>query len=160
MDGLDRLLSTAFDAHLAQISVRQNEDMRKISAWVGLVAVPTLIAGIYGMNFQHMPELGWGSATRSRSLLMVVICGGAVDRGSSAPAGSDAGTVRSRDITPVASSTISRTPERDPVGHEPRDRVVGDEPQQPGDRRVGDDERHDGADDGLADADRAAERRP
>ena len=59
MDGLDQLLSTAFDAHLAQISVQQNEDMRKISAGVGLVAVPTLIAGVYGMNFEHMPELRW-----------------------------------------------------------------------------------------------------
>jgi magnesium transporter len=59
VDGLDGLLSTAFDAHLAQISVQQNEDMRKISAGVGLVAAPTLIAGVYGMNFTHMPELAW-----------------------------------------------------------------------------------------------------
>ena len=59
VDGLDQLLSTAFDAHLAQISVIQNEDMRKISAGVALVAAPTLIAGVYGMNFRHMPELGW-----------------------------------------------------------------------------------------------------
>ena len=59
VDTLDSLLSTAFDAHLAGISVRQNEDMRKISAGIGLIATPTLIAGVYGMNFQHMPELGW-----------------------------------------------------------------------------------------------------
>jgi magnesium transporter len=59
VDTLDGLLSTAFDAHLARISVQQNDDMRKISAGVGLVAAPTLVAGIYGMNFQHMPELGW-----------------------------------------------------------------------------------------------------
>jgi magnesium transporter len=59
VDGLDQLLSTAFDAHLAQISVQQNEDMRKISAGAASVVVPTLIAGIYGMNFQHMPELSW-----------------------------------------------------------------------------------------------------
>jgi magnesium transporter len=39
--------------------VRQNEDMRKISAYVAMAAVPTMIAGIYGMNFDHMPELGW-----------------------------------------------------------------------------------------------------
>jgi magnesium transporter len=59
VDGLDQLLSTAFDAHLAQISVQQNEDMRKISAGAAIVVVPTLIAGIYGMNFRHMPELDW-----------------------------------------------------------------------------------------------------
>jgi magnesium transporter len=39
--------------------VRQNEDMRKISAWVAILAVPTMIAGIYGMNFDNMPELHW-----------------------------------------------------------------------------------------------------
>lgn len=59
IDGLDGLLSTAFDAHLAQISVQQNEDMRKISAGVALAVVPTLIAGVYGMNFDVMPELHW-----------------------------------------------------------------------------------------------------
>ncbi|WP_210651979.1 magnesium/cobalt transporter CorA [Nocardioides sp. SYSU D00065] len=59
VDNLDTLLSTAFDAHLARISVQQNEDMRKISAGAALVVVPTLIAGIYGMNFDHMPELHW-----------------------------------------------------------------------------------------------------
>ena len=37
--------------------MRQNEDMRKISAWVAIIAVPTMVAGIYGMNFDHMPEL-------------------------------------------------------------------------------------------------------
>lgn len=59
IDGLDSLLSTAFDAHLARISVQQNEDMRKISAGAALVVVPTLIAGVYGMNFDFMPELHW-----------------------------------------------------------------------------------------------------
>ena len=59
IDNLDTLLSAAFDAHLARISVQQNEDMRKISAGAAIVVVPTLIAGIYGMNFEHMPELGW-----------------------------------------------------------------------------------------------------
>lgn len=59
IDGLDQLLSTAFDAHLAQITIQQNDDMRRISAAVGLVAAPTLIGSIYGMNFRHMPELAW-----------------------------------------------------------------------------------------------------
>ena len=59
IDSLDNLLSTAFDASLARISVQQNEDMRKISAWVAIAAVGTLIAGVYGMNFDNMPELHW-----------------------------------------------------------------------------------------------------
>ena len=53
----DRLLSDVLSAHLAQVSVRQNDDMRKISAWVAIASVPTMLAGIYGMNFHSMPEL-------------------------------------------------------------------------------------------------------
>ena len=75
VDTLDNLLSTAFDAHLAGIQVRQNEDMRKISAGVALVAAPTLVAGVYGMNFQHMPELGWYWGYPMSLLLMVLISG-------------------------------------------------------------------------------------
>ncbi|MGW4566337.1 magnesium/cobalt transporter CorA [Streptomyces sp. NPDC004561] len=59
VDSLDRLVSDILSAHLAQMSVRQNDDMRKISAWAAMAAVPTMIAGIYGMNFDHMPELHW-----------------------------------------------------------------------------------------------------
>ena len=51
------LLDSALEANLAQVGIRQNEDMRKISAWVAIAAVPTMVAGIYGMNFDHMPEL-------------------------------------------------------------------------------------------------------
>lgn len=59
MDDLDTLLSTAFEAHIAQISIQQNNDMRTISALVGMFAAPTLVAGIYGENFDKMPELHW-----------------------------------------------------------------------------------------------------
>lgn len=59
LSAVDALLDSALYANVAQVGMRQNEDMRKISAWVAIVAVPTLIAGIYGMNFQHMPELDW-----------------------------------------------------------------------------------------------------
>ncbi len=59
VESLDRLVSDILNAHLAQMSVRQNDDMRKISAWAAMAAVPTMIAGIYGMNFDHMPELHW-----------------------------------------------------------------------------------------------------
>ena len=69
---LDMLLSTAFEAHLARISVQQNNDVRKISAGVAAVAVSTLIAGVYGMNFEHMPELSWMLGYPFALLLMVV----------------------------------------------------------------------------------------
>jgi len=59
IQGFRELLSSALQANLTQVSVRQNEDMRKITAWVAIAAVPTAVAGIYGMNFKHMPELGW-----------------------------------------------------------------------------------------------------
>lgn len=56
------LLTSVLEANLTQVSVRQNEDMRKISAWVAVAVVPTLIAGVFGMNFQRMPgiDAGWG----------------------------------------------------------------------------------------------------
>ena len=44
--------------------MQQNNDMRKISAWAGILAVPTMVAGIYGMNFEFMPELNWTGATQ------------------------------------------------------------------------------------------------
>jgi magnesium transporter len=48
--------------------------MRKISAWVAIAAVPTAIAGIYGMNFKHMPELGWSFGYPAALVLMALIC--------------------------------------------------------------------------------------
>ncbi|GGK11183.1 magnesium transport protein CorA [Pilimelia anulata] len=57
--GYDDLLNSILQARLAQVSIEQNNDMRKIAAWAAIAAVQTVIAGIYGMNFRHMPELGW-----------------------------------------------------------------------------------------------------
>ncbi len=59
IDGFRDLLTGVLTANLTQVSIQQNEDVRKISAWVAIIAVPTMIAGIYGMNFEHMPELRW-----------------------------------------------------------------------------------------------------
>ncbi len=59
ISGFDELLDSILTATLTQVTISQNEDMRKISAWVAIAAVPTMLAGIYGMNFQHMPELRW-----------------------------------------------------------------------------------------------------
>ncbi|MGD9701541.1 MAG: magnesium and cobalt transport protein CorA [Acidimicrobiia bacterium] len=59
VETIDALLDSALHANVAQVGMRQNEDMRKISAWVAIISVPTMFAGIYGMNFDHMPELRW-----------------------------------------------------------------------------------------------------
>jgi magnesium transporter len=74
--GLDELLSNILQAALARTSVAQNEDMRKISAWAGIIATPTLIAGVYGMNFEHMPELTWRYGYPVCLLVMLSICVG------------------------------------------------------------------------------------
>ncbi|AZQ34011.1 magnesium/cobalt transporter CorA [Streptomyces cyaneochromogenes] len=66
----DELLNSILQAHLAQVTVAQNEDMRKITAWAAIIAVPTMVCGVYGMNFDYMPELRW---TFGYPLVIVVI---------------------------------------------------------------------------------------
>ncbi len=72
--GFRELLNGALQANLTQVSVRQNEDMRKISAWVAIAAVPTMVAGIYGMNFDHMPELHWRYGYFTVLILIALVC--------------------------------------------------------------------------------------
>jgi magnesium transporter len=74
VDGFRELLTSILAANLTQASVRQNEDVRKISAWAAIVAVPTLITGIYGMNFEHMPELGWTFGYPLALAAMALVC--------------------------------------------------------------------------------------
>jgi magnesium transporter len=74
LDAMHDLLSSSLAANLAQVAVRQNDDVRKISAWVAIAAIPTAIAGIYGMNFDHMPELRWELGYPAVLLLILAIC--------------------------------------------------------------------------------------
>lgn len=74
LDAHDSLLGAMLEVHLSQVSVRQNEDMRKISAWAAMIAVPTLIVGLYGMNFHHMPELSWTFGYPLAVAVMVAAC--------------------------------------------------------------------------------------
>jgi magnesium transporter len=76
VENMREMLNGVLDANTAQISVRQNEDVRKISAWVAIIAVPTMVAGIYGMNFEHMPELRWELGYPAALALMAVVCFG------------------------------------------------------------------------------------
>jgi magnesium transporter len=74
LDAMRDLLAGSLQANLAQVGVRQNDDVRRISAWVAIIAVPTAIAGIYGMNFDHMPELRWELGYPAALLFMLAIC--------------------------------------------------------------------------------------
>jgi magnesium transporter len=75
VDTLRELLTTALEANLSLISVRQNEDMKRLAGWAAIIAVPTMIAGIYGMNFRFMPELDWRWGYPVIMAVMIGLCG-------------------------------------------------------------------------------------
>ncbi len=75
IDGFNELLNGVLDSNIAGVTMRQNEDMRRITAWVAIVAWVTMIAGIYGMNFTYMPELHW---VYGYPLAITIMVGGAV----------------------------------------------------------------------------------
>ena len=70
------LLGGILTAYQTDVALRQNEDMRKISAWVAIAAVPTMLAGIYGMNFEHMPELSSRLGYPAVLIVMASACTG------------------------------------------------------------------------------------
>ncbi|MFF9585048.1 magnesium/cobalt transporter CorA [Streptomyces achromogenes] len=70
----DELLNSILQAHLAQVTVAQNEDMRRITAWAAVIAVPTMVCGVYGMNFDHMPELHWRFGYPLVMVVMAAAC--------------------------------------------------------------------------------------
>ncbi|KUO11722.1 magnesium and cobalt transport protein CorA [Streptomyces sp. DSM 15324] len=74
--GFDELLNSILQANLAQASVTQNEDMRKITSWAAIIAVPTMVCGVYGMNFDYMPELHWKFGYPVVMTVMVGMCVG------------------------------------------------------------------------------------
>jgi magnesium transporter len=74
IEAFRELLTSVLSANLTRVSVRQNEDVRKISAWAAIVAVPTLMTGVYGMNFEHMPELGWRFGYPLALAVMAIVC--------------------------------------------------------------------------------------
>ena len=74
IDTVRELLTTALEANLSLISVAQNEAMKRLAGWAAIVAVPTMIAGIYGMNFKFMPELEWPFGYPATMIVMVGAC--------------------------------------------------------------------------------------
>lgn len=78
-DGIDTfndLLSSVLEANLTRVQVKQNEDMKRMAAYAAIFAASTVIAGVYGMNFESMPELGWGFGYPFAIALMVAVSGG------------------------------------------------------------------------------------
>ena len=71
---LRSLLSDLLDANLAIVTVRQNDDMRTMSAWLAIGGFPTVLGAIYGMNFEHMPELGWRYGYLVVIAAMALVC--------------------------------------------------------------------------------------
>jgi magnesium transporter len=72
--GFNELLSSLVDAVLAKTTMRQNNDMRRITSYAAIITVPTMIAGIYGMNFDFMPELHWEYGYPAVLLVIATIC--------------------------------------------------------------------------------------
>jgi magnesium transporter len=78
--GFSELLTSVLNANIAQVSVRDNQDMRKMSAWLAIIAVPTMVFGLYGMNFDAMPELHWSGAYPLVLGTVLAVCGGLYGR--------------------------------------------------------------------------------
>ena len=75
VDTLRELLTAALEAHLSMVTVAQNDVTKQLAAWAAIIAVPTMVAGVYGMNFQFMPELHWLWGYPLVIALLVVACG-------------------------------------------------------------------------------------
>ena len=75
IDSLSQLVTTALEANLSLMSASQNEDTKRLAAWAAIIAVPTMLAGLYGMNFTHMPELSWRYGYPLALGVMAVACG-------------------------------------------------------------------------------------
>ena len=72
IEGMREMLATAIQVNLGMISLSENEVTKKLAAWAAIIAVPTMVAGIYGMNFKHMPELDWEFGYALAIAMMVV----------------------------------------------------------------------------------------
>ena len=75
VDTLRELLTGALEAHLSLTAVNQNDAMKKLAAWAAIIAVPTMVAGVYGMNFKFMPELEWRYGYPTVMAITISVCG-------------------------------------------------------------------------------------
>ena len=75
VDTLRELLTGALEAHLSLTAVAQNDAMKKLAGWAAIIGVPTMVAGVYGMNFKFMPELEWHYGYPAVMAVMLGACG-------------------------------------------------------------------------------------
>jgi len=73
IEGIREMLTTAIQVNLGMISLSESEVTKRLAAWAAIIAVPTMVAGIYGMNFKNMPELEWSFGYPLSIAVMVVI---------------------------------------------------------------------------------------
>jgi magnesium transporter len=73
IEGIREMLTTAIQVNLGMISLTDSEVTKKLAAWAAIIAVPTMVAGIYGMNFENMPELKWTYGYPIAVAVMVVV---------------------------------------------------------------------------------------
>jgi magnesium transporter len=73
IEGIREMLTTAIQVNLGMISLTESEITKTLAAWAAIIAVPTMLAGIYGMNFDVMPELKWSFGYPLAIAVMVVI---------------------------------------------------------------------------------------
>lgn len=73
IESFRELLSNILSVNLTIVSMRQNEQLQKVSSWAAILVVPTIIASIYGMNFEYMPELSWTFGYPLSLLLMLAV---------------------------------------------------------------------------------------
>ena len=74
IEGIREMLTTAIQVNLGMISLNETEVTKKLAGWAAIIAVPTMIAGIYGMNFDHMPELRWELGYPAVLVVMAALC--------------------------------------------------------------------------------------
>lgn len=75
IDALREMVKTVVESKMLLNAMKQNEVMKKLAAWAAMLAVPTAIAGIYGMNFKYMPELDWVWGYPITLVIIVMLCG-------------------------------------------------------------------------------------
>jgi magnesium transporter len=74
IDNTRELLNTALEANFSLISISQNDTSKKFAGWAAIIAMPTMIAGFYGMNFKFMPELDWYYGYYAVIILTIAVC--------------------------------------------------------------------------------------